>query len=118
MNSGVQQDLERNHRRAFCLPKKQGKSLEVQWHATGEEVLKFRAVRYRGSYNSVRGAQCHWVTIPPTFRRKAVLWYSVSSSPIRCEFSVCVCVCVCVCYVDATTKQTWRKTWILASILI
>jgi hypothetical protein len=59
MNSGVQPDFERNHRRAFCLTKKRGKSVEVEWHATEREMLKFRAVRYRGSYSSVRMAHCH-----------------------------------------------------------
>jgi hypothetical protein len=39
MNSGVQPDLERNHRRDVCLPQKQGKSLEVVWHATEREML-------------------------------------------------------------------------------
>ena len=59
MNSVVQQDLERNLLRAFCLPKELGKRLEVEWHTTEWEMLKFRSVRYRGSYSSVRGAQCH-----------------------------------------------------------
>ena len=101
INSGIQQDVERNQRRDFCLQKKQGRGLEVEWHATGGEVLKFGDVRYRGSYSSVRGAQCHCVTIRPTFRRKTVLLtFSVKQSykiP-TCEDGVCV--------IDTTTKQT------------
>jgi hypothetical protein len=59
MNGGVQQILERKMLRAFGLPKKLGKSLEVEWHPTDLEILKFSVVRYRGSYSSVCGAQCH-----------------------------------------------------------
>jgi len=73
MNSCIQQYLEVNHRKALCLPKKQGRGLEVEWHATEREMWKFGAVRYRGSCSSVRGAQCHCVTIPPTFQRIPVL---------------------------------------------
>jgi hypothetical protein len=59
MNSGVQQDLECNLLRAFCLPEELGESLELEWHATDRESLKFSVVRYRGSYSSVCVAQCH-----------------------------------------------------------
>jgi len=39
MNSGVQEDIEVNHRNVFCLRKKQGRVLEVKWHATEGEIF-------------------------------------------------------------------------------
>ena len=59
MNNDVQQDLELNLLRAFCLQKELGKSLEVKCHATEREMLKLGAVRYRVWYSSVCGALCH-----------------------------------------------------------
>jgi hypothetical protein len=49
MNRGVQNELELNLLRAFCLQKELGRSLELKWHATEREVLKFSGVPYRGS---------------------------------------------------------------------
>jgi hypothetical protein len=92
MNSDVQQDIERNLLRAVCLEKELGKNLELKWQATEREIFEFSAARYRGSYSSVRGALCHRVTIPPTFRNRTILCYSWSSSTNSCPVVKTVCV--------------------------
>ena len=58
MNSGVQEELELNLLTTFCLQKKLSKSVELKWHATEREMLKFSAVQYRVPYSSVSGALC------------------------------------------------------------
>jgi hypothetical protein len=59
MNNDVQQELELNLLRAFCLQKELGKILELKEEATEREMLKLGAVRYRVCCSSVCGALCY-----------------------------------------------------------
>ena len=64
----------------------------MEWHATDREMWKFSAVRYRGSYSSVRGAVSLSDLSADVSEERSALIFSVKQSYeiSPCEDGMCV----------------------------
>ena len=67
---------------------------------TEREMLKFSAVRYGGSYSSVCGSLCRWVTIPPMFEREKC--FAIQGQAVLEDNHVEESVC----YANTTTERS------------